>query len=50
VVDNRGQAELPNDLTLVDVVRMAAEKAAGDGLFEAPIEGDFPLADVRTPA
>jgi hypothetical protein len=38
-----GQAvELPNDLTLVDVIRMAAEKAAGDGLFEGAIEGDFP--------
>jgi hypothetical protein len=34
--------ELPNDLTLVDVIRMAAEKAAADGLFESAIEGDFP--------
>lgn len=33
---------LPNDLTLVEVIRMAAEKAAGDGLFERAIEGDFP--------
>ena len=35
--------ELPNDLTLVDVIRMAAEKAAADGLFERAIDGDFPV-------
>src|SRR5262245_49844517 len=34
--------ELPNDLALVDVIRMAAENAAADGLFEGAIEGDFP--------
>jgi hypothetical protein len=34
--------QLPNDLTLSDVVRMAAEKAAADGVFERAIEGDFP--------
>ena len=34
--------ELPNGLTLVDVIRMAAEKAAGDGLFDGAIDGDFP--------
>lgn len=34
--------QLPDDLTLPDVVRMAAEKAAADGVFETAIEGDFP--------
>jgi hypothetical protein len=34
--------ELPNDLTLVDVIRMAGENAAAAGLFERAIEGDFP--------
>ena len=34
--------QLPNDLTLRDVVRMAAEKAAADGLFETALAGDFP--------
>ncbi len=32
----------PDNVALTDVVRMAAEKAAADGLFETPIEGDFP--------
>jgi hypothetical protein len=35
--------QLPNELTLVEVIRMAAEKAAADGVFEHPIEGDFPV-------
>lgn len=34
--------QLPNNMSLVDVVRMTAEKAAADGLFEAAVEGDFP--------
>jgi hypothetical protein len=34
--------ELPKDLTLVEVIRMAAAKAAADGLFERVIGGDFP--------
>ena len=34
--------QLPNELTLPDVVRMAAGKAAADGVFETAIEGDFP--------
>jgi hypothetical protein len=34
---------LPAGLTLDDVVRMAAEKAAASGVFEAPIESDFPV-------
>ena len=34
--------ELPNDLTLADVIRMAAENAAAARLFEKAMEGDFP--------
>lgn len=34
--------QLPDDLTLPDIVRMAAEKAAADGRFES-IDGDFPI-------
>ena len=33
---------LPKDMSLEDVVRMAAQKAADDGLFEV-IDGDFPV-------
>ncbi len=33
--------QLPNDMTLDDIVRIAAERAAGNGLFDA-IDGDFP--------
>ena len=33
--------QLPNDMSLEDIVRMAAQKAAADGLFE-DIGGDFP--------
>lgn len=35
--------DLPNNFTLVEIVRMTAEQATADGLFEQPIEGDFPV-------
>jgi hypothetical protein len=34
---------LPNEMTLTDIVRMAAEAGAKDGLFERAIDGDFPV-------
>jgi hypothetical protein len=34
---------LPNGQTLTDIVKLAAEKAASDGLFASPVKSDFPV-------
>jgi hypothetical protein len=34
---------LPEGCTLADIVKIAAEKAASNGLFASPIESDFPV-------
>jgi hypothetical protein len=34
---------LPEGYTLADIVKIAAEKAASNGLFASPIESDFPV-------
>lgn len=33
---------LPNGMSMAEVIRMTAEKAAEDGIFPAPVGGDFP--------
>jgi hypothetical protein len=33
---------LPNGTTMVEIIRMTAEKAAKEGVFAEPISGDFP--------
>lgn len=40
--ENPGEMELPDGLSLEEIVRMSAEGAAERGLFDAPLQGDFP--------
>jgi len=42
LVEENHPFELPDGQTLADIVKLAAEKAAADGLFPATIEDDFP--------